>query len=204
MVIFQLALQRHCCHKVLSQVSSSLEAIILAAMYVRLTQVFAKVLNLKDRSMPWPSCVTVHLLLARLSTCLESKASSEPSENLALVAMSRVAPEDERIQLNLVVRCSVRVVMWPGSIFIMIFRVFVKKSTLIWREYLTLARLLLDDCQELTGIQAYASCMFPRIPTLRSASPRKRDHEIEANNSLAHLIRVAGGRHMFIQLALVT
>lgn len=56
----------------------------------RLTHVFANVLNLKDRSIPWPSCVNVHRLLAlRLSRALVRRASSEPSENLGLEDMVR-------------------------------------------------------------------------------------------------------------------
>lgn len=74
--------------------------------------------------MPWPSCVTVHLLLARLSTCFESKASSEPSENLALVAMVLMIPENWCSQIFVVVIvvvcCTLRVVIRLWNMFIMI------------------------------------------------------------------------------------
>lgn len=69
----------------------------LAAGRVRRTHVLANVLNLKDRSMPCPSAVRVHLLLRSPSSSFVRRGSSEPSENFGDAAMAAVL-ENGRVE----------------------------------------------------------------------------------------------------------
>ena len=54
----------------------------------RRTHVLANVLNLKDRSMPCPSAVSVHLLSRSPSSSFVRCGSSEPSANFGAAAMA--------------------------------------------------------------------------------------------------------------------
>lgn len=62
------------------------------------TQVFANVLNLNDRSMPWPFSVSAHLPDTKLFNSLDKVASSEPSANLAWGAIAWAALENDRVK----------------------------------------------------------------------------------------------------------
>lgn len=63
----------------------------------QLTQVFANVLNLKDRSSPWPLAVTTHFLDTRPSTALVRRFPSDPSENLGVAAAMTAVLEYGRV-----------------------------------------------------------------------------------------------------------
>lgn len=63
------------------------------------THVLANVLNLKDRSMPWPSAVRAHLLPSRPSSSFVRRGSSEPSENFGDAAAMAADLENDRAQV---------------------------------------------------------------------------------------------------------
>lgn len=61
------------------------------------THVFANVLNLKDRSMPFPSAVRAHRFRRSPSSSFVRRGSSEPSENFGDAAMA-ADPENDRVE----------------------------------------------------------------------------------------------------------
>lgn len=71
-------------------------------LYAVLTQAFANVLNLNDRSTPWPSAVRAHFLDLRSSSDLVRSASSDPAANLGVAAAAAMAVvlEYDRVPLK--------------------------------------------------------------------------------------------------------
>lgn len=63
---------------------------------VKLTQVFANVLNLKDRSTPCPLAVSAHFLAVRPSSAVVRSCVSDPSANLACAADMAAVLEYDR------------------------------------------------------------------------------------------------------------
>lgn len=154
----------------------------------RLTQVFANVLNLKDRSTPRPSCVSDHLLPMRPSSSLLRAASSEPAENCGCDAIVAVR-ENGRRAAEVGVRTargSIDRLVSPDDGFMLVCLSFVRSSPSYY-SCIVAPPIPTINCQGSQGLEVQGSYMIAGVTFLlqMSASP-------VANHQFQQPRRVAG------------